>query len=302
MSERDHDHQTILAKDVPRWDETADVVVVGCGSAGASAAIEAREAGADVLVLERGSGLSGTTTLAGGVVYLGGGTRPQRASGIEDTPEAMFDYLIANTPEPDEEKIRLYCEESAKHFDWLVDHGVPFNDEYYRGKHHMPEEPICLMYSGNEKAWPISEQAPPAPRGHQPEKEGEAGGVIVQRLAETAERLGVRVTYDTQVANLVVDETGAVVGLRSVVFGEERFVEARRGVVLAAGAFSMNKEMVAEYCPSLAQHGVHRQGNPNDDGAAIQMGLAAGGRAIHMEKAFVTAPFYPPASLIKLPW
>ena len=67
----------------------------------------------------------------------------------------------------------------------------------------------------------------------------------------------------------------------------------------AARAFSMNKKMVAEFCPSLAQHGVHRQGNPNDDGAAIQMGLAAGGRAIHMEKAFVTAPFYPPASLIK---
>lgn len=299
MSGSNHDHQAILAKDVQRWDEAADVVVVGCGSAGASAAIEAREAGAHVLVLERGSGLSGTTTLAGGVVYLGGGTRPQRANGIEDTPEAMFDYLIANTPEPDEEKIRLYCEESAAHFDWLADHGVPFNDEYYRGKHHMPEEPICLMYSGNEKAWPISEKARPAPRGHKPESEGEAGPVLVRRLAETAERLGARIAYDTQVTNLVVGEQGAVVGLRSVVFGAERFVEARRGVVLAAGAFSMNKEMVAEYCPSLAKHGVHRQGNPNDDGAAIAMGLAAGGRAIHMEKAFVTAPFYPPASLIK---
>jgi succinate dehydrogenase/fumarate reductase flavoprotein subunit len=97
----------------------------------------------------------------------------------------------------------------------------------------------------------------------------------------------------------VVDESGCIVGIRSVVFGEERFVSACRGVVLAAGAFSMNKKMVTEYCPSLATHGVHRQGNPNDDGAAIQMGLAAGGRAIHMDKGFVTAPFYPPASLIK---
>jgi 3-oxo-5alpha-steroid 4-dehydrogenase len=299
MSEQGSEYGTIPLERVEHWDDAADVVVVGCGSAGASAAIEAREAGADVLVLERGSGLSGTTTLAGGVVYLGGGTRPQIANGIEDTPDAMFDYLVANTPEPDEVKIRLYCEESASHFDWLVAHGVPFNDEYYLGKHHMPEEPICLMYSGNEKAWPISEQASPAPRGHKVESEGEAGPVIVHRLAETAERVGARIAYDTQVTNLVVDERGVVVGLRSVFFGEERFVEARRGVVLAAGAFSMNKEMVAEFCPSLAQHGVHRQGNPNDDGAAIQMGLAVGGRAIHMEKAFVTAPFYPPSSLIK---
>lgn len=299
MSDRAKAHAAIPRERVARWDDAADVVVVGCGSAGASAATEAREAGADVLVLERGSGLAGTTTLAGGVLYLGGGTRPQRANGIDDTPQAMFDYLVANTPEPDEAKIRLYCDESAAHFDWLVAHRVPFNDTFYRGKHHMPEEPICLMYSGNEKAWPISQQAAPAPRGHKVESEGEAGPVIVHRLAETAERLGARIAYDQQVTNLVVDAEGAVVGLRSVVFGEERFVEARRGVVLAAGAFSMNKEMVAEYCPTLSRHGVHRQGNPNDDGAAIEMGRAAGGRAIHMEKAFVTAPFYPPESLIK---
>ncbi|MBT8337618.1 MAG: FAD-binding protein [Gemmatimonadetes bacterium] len=299
MTDRAGECTTIPADRVERWDDAADVVVVGCGSAGASAAIEAVEAGADVLVLERASGLSGTTTLAGGVIYLGGGTRVQVANGIEDTPEAMFDYLVANTPEPDEAKIRIYCEQSASHFDWLVDHGVPFSDEYYRGKHHMPEEPICLMYSGNEKAWPISERAPAAPRGHKAKAQGEAGPTIVHRLAETAERVGARVEYDTQVTNLVVDERGAVVGLRSVIFGEERFVAARRGVVLAAGAFSMNKEMVAEYCPSLAKRGVNRQGNPNDDGAAIQMGVAAGGRAIHMEKAFVTSPFYPPESLIK---
>jgi len=292
-------HETLRASDVELFHDAADVIVVGCGSAGASAAIEACEAGADVLVLERGSGLSGTTTLAGGVLYLGGGTQSQLDHGIEDTPDAMFDYLIANTPEPDETKIRLYCEESASHFDWLVDHDVPFSDRFYEGKHHMPPEPICLMWSGNERAWPISTQAKPAPRGHKVESEGEAGPVIVNRLAATAERLGARIEYDAQVTNLVVDATGRVVGVRNVVFGEERFISARRGVVLAAGAFSMNKEMVKAHCPNLAQHGVHRQGNPNDDGAAIQMGIAAGGRAIHMEKAFVTAPFYPPASLIK---
>lgn len=209
------------------------------------------------------------------------------------------DALAGNAPVLFEAKIRLYCEGSASHFDWLVDHGVPFNDEYYADKHHGPAEPICLMYSGNEKAWPISEHAEPAPRGHKPEAEGEAGPILVGRLAQTAERLGARIQYDTQVANLVVDDCGGVVGVRSLVFGEERFVEARRGVVIAAGAFSMNEEMVAACCPTLAQNGVHRQGNPNDDGAAIRMGLAAGGQAIHMEKAFITAPFYPPAGLIK---
>ncbi len=107
-----------------------------------------------------------------------------------------------------------------------------------------------------------------------------------------------RFQYDARVTHLVLDADGVVIGVRWLHFGELR-ARARGGVVSAAGAFSMNKEMVAEHCPMLAQRGIHRQGNSNDDGAAIQMGVAAGGRMIHMDEAFVTAPFYPPESLIK---
>lgn len=279
--------------------ERADVLVIGGGSAGLSAAIAAREAGAEVLVLERGSGLSGTTTLAGGMLYLGGGTPVQKANGFEDTPQAMFDYLMANTPEPDEEKLRLYCDESADHFAWLEAQDVPFTDGYYAPKHHTPPGTNCLSWSGNEKAWPISENAPPAPRGHKVAHDTEGGALLIQTLGKKAESLGIRFRYDANVTNLIADDAGAVVGVRFTVFAEEHFASAARGVVLAAGAFSMNKEMVADLCPSLARFGIHRQGNPNDDGAGIRMGIAAGGRAIHMEKAFVTAPFYPPESLIK---
>lgn len=299
MIRENRDDRTIPADRVDAWHEETDVLVVGCGAAGSCAAISARESGADVLVLERGSGLSGTTTLAGGVVYLGGGTRVQRANGFEDTPQAMFDYLVANTPAPDEQKIRLYCEESASHFEWLVEHDVPFTDGYYAPKHHTPPSTHCLSWSGNEKAWPISEHAAPAPRGHKVAHDSEGGALLIQRLGATAVRTGVRFQFDANVTRLVADDDGAIVGARFSVFGEERFAKARRGVILAAGAFSMNKEMVRERCPMLAQHGIHRQGNPNDDGAAIRMGEAAGGHAIHMEKGFVTAPFYPPESLIK---
>jgi len=299
MSEASTDVGVLSTADVAGWDDEADVVVVGCGGAGACAAISARDAGADTLVLERGSGLSGTTTIAGGMLYLGGGTRPQLANGFEDTPQAMFDYLMANTPVPDEAKIRLYCEESVAHFDWLVAHDVPFSDGYYAPKHHTPPSTNCLSWSGNEKAWPISAAAKPAPRGHKVEHESEGGALLVQRLAATAERLGVRFQYDARVTHLVQDADGTVIGVGWLHFGEPCFARARGGVVLAAGAFSMSKEMVAEHCPMLAQRGIHRQGNPNDDGAAIQMGVAAGGRMIHMDEAFVTAPFYPPESLIK---
>jgi succinate dehydrogenase/fumarate reductase flavoprotein subunit len=113
--------------EIARFDEEAEVVVVGLGCAGAAAAIEAARAGARTLVLERASGGGGTSALSGGVLYLGGGTRLQRACGFEDTPEEMFRYLLASVGDaPDEAKLRLYCEGSVAHYDWLVAQGVPF--------------------------------------------------------------------------------------------------------------------------------------------------------------------------------
>ena len=75
------------------WQQEADVVVVGLGAAGASAAIEARLAGAEVVVLERASGGGGLTATAAGHLYLGGGTRVQRACGFDDAVGDMIAYL-----------------------------------------------------------------------------------------------------------------------------------------------------------------------------------------------------------------
>ena len=209
----------------------------------------------------------------------------------------MFDYLMANTPEPDEEKLRLYCDESVDHFAWLQAQDVPFTEGYYAPKHHTPPGTNCLSWSGNESLADLRERRPGAARAQgRPRHRG-----VRFWSSGWARRPSVSASdsSDANVTNLVAEAEGAVVGVRFTVFGEEHFARAGRGVVLAAGAFSMNKEMVKELCPTLARYGIHRQGNPNDDGAGIRMGVAAGGRAIHMEKAFVTAPFYPPESLIK---
>jgi succinate dehydrogenase/fumarate reductase flavoprotein subunit len=293
-------YELIPQASVTDWHDETDVLVVGFGAAGSCAAIEARDEAADVLVLERASGVSGTTCAATGHFYLGGGTRVQKANGIEDTVDDMFHYLMANTPDPEEDKIRLYCENSVAHFNWLVAQGVPFNDGFYQKKHFEQPTDECLIWSGNEKAWPFSEKAKPAPRGHKVEKVGsEGGGLVMQKLTSRAEELGVRFQFDARARNLVVDETGRICGVRYTHFKDERFVRARRGVVLAAGGFAMNHDMLAQYCPRLAQQGVFKQGNPNDDGAGIRMGMAAGGQALHMEGALITAPFYPPESLLK---
>jgi succinate dehydrogenase/fumarate reductase flavoprotein subunit len=282
------------------WDAEADVVIVGCGVAGLCAAIEARSAGADVLVLERASGGGGITLSAAGHVYLGGGTRVQKAVGVEDTVEDMEAYLLAVTPDPDPEKIRLYCDQSTAHFDWLVAQGVPFNDSMYPGKHVLQPTDECLIWSGNEEVWPYRDRAKPAPRGHKVAQVGEQGGAkLIACLTKRAEELGVRIVCDAAVQALIRDGEGRIAGVRYRSFDEMRHVRAGRGVVLATGHFTGNAEMLARHCPLLADERVYKQTTPHDDGAGIQLGLLAGGVALHMDGALVTCPYYPPESLIK---
>ena len=69
--------------------EHYDVVVIGFGIAGGSAALEAARAGARVLLLERAAVHGGTSRMAGGHFYLGGGTAGQQATGHEDSAEEM---------------------------------------------------------------------------------------------------------------------------------------------------------------------------------------------------------------------
>jgi 3-oxo-5alpha-steroid 4-dehydrogenase len=282
--------------DVEAWHETVDVLVVGYGGAGACAAIEAARAGASTLVLERASGGGGTTALAGGVLYLGGGTRVQKACGIDDSPEEMLRYLTASTPDPDAEKFRLYTEGSVAHFDWLVAQGVPFKDALHEERTTQPENDDGLFWSGNEKSWPYRDLAKPAPRGHKVQAPGDAGALLFSKLHDAAIASGVRIAYETRVVKLVLDEGGAVVGVVARCAGRDLAYRARGGVVLCAGGFVMNDAMRKRHLSRLDGR-VIPIGNPYDDGAGLRLGLSARGAGIHLDEYHITVPYYPPSSL-----
>lgn len=287
------------ASQVPKWDLEADVVVVGLGVAGGSAAIEAARAGSEVLVLERASGGGGATALAGGLLYFGGGTPIQKACGFEDDKEEMFKYLMmASGKNADEAKVRLYCEENLEHFDWFVGLGLEFKESYYKEKTTLPENDDCLCYSGNEKAYPFLEHAKPAPRGHKPKMDGDAGGLLMQKVINGAKEAGAKFIYEALVETLVTDEEGRVLGLLAFIDGTPTFVRARQGVVLAAGGFIMNKEMVRKHAPDFLDCN-YPIGTDGDDGRGICMGEAAGGEIMNMSQGLLSTPFYPPAAHIK---
>lgn len=307
-------------------EDSADVVVIGFGAAGACAAIEAAAAGASVVVLDRFTG-GGATALSGGVVYAGGGTRQQVEAGVTDTPEAMFSYLKHEVRDAvSEATLRRFCEDSAKMLAWLEDQGVPFSSAVCPFKTSYPTDDYYLYQSGSEDAWPD-----PAPRGHRTRAKGTSGKVFFARLAEAARRAGARVLPQTRAVELITSD-GRVTGVRCRTlsglpkavhrtltragakpwlyhpplgkrlfalaawverrFGRPLVVSARQGVVISAGGFIANRAMVHEHAP--AYRGALALGTPGDDGGGIRLGVAAGGKAARLDKIsawrFVTPP------------
>ena len=275
------------------------MVIVGLGCAGAAATLEASRAGAEVLVLERAGGGGGTSAVSGGLIYCGGGTPVQEKCGFADSPEEMFKYLMASCgPGPDEGKIRLYCERSVEHFLWLVEQGVPFKESFYPNGGSEPPTDDGLVYSGTENAYPFNEVARPAPRGHCPQAEGAAGGLLMQRLLGAVERTEATLRIGARCSTLVIDSEGRIVGVVALADRAEWYLRARRGVILASGGFIYNKEMVAHYAP-LLQKCSYRVGTEGDDGSGIQMGIGVGAAAIRMDAGDISLPYYPPHQLMK---
>ena len=284
-------------RDVATWDIEVDVLVVGYGCAGVCAAIEAREAGAEVLILERAGGPGGTSINSGGFLYLGGGTALQKALGYDDSPENMFRYMMAACgPAPDEALIASYCEGSTAHFDWIVSHGVPYKESFFPGAHEPFHSDDGLVFSGSEHVHPFNEIAAPAPRGHAPQSVRDKGALFMNKLIAKAASVGVRAAYQSRVDSLVQASDGSVIGVvASTLEGEQR-IRARKGVVLTAGGFIWNDEMLNRYAPLLTQC-KHKVGTENDDGLGIRLGLAVGGEAIRMDAGDVSMAIFPPNSL-----
>jgi 3-oxo-5alpha-steroid 4-dehydrogenase len=283
-----------------QFDDTVDVVVVGLGVAGSSATVAARQAGADVLAVERSTEPGGTSAQSGGLIYLGGGTALQIACGYEDSVDNMATFLrSALGPGVDDDRLNAYCEGSPEHFDWLVAIGVPFRAAFFDEPNRESADDSGLVFSGGEDTYPFDEIAIPVPRGHKPQWIDSAGGYLMECLGSAVSTSGAGVVTDAQAEALVVDGD-AVVGVRVQSDGGTRAVRARGGVVLAAGGFIHNEAMVAEYCPlAHVPEAVWRIGTPNDDGRGIRLGAGVGAATTRLDVFECALPLAPPHRLAR---
>ncbi|HEX4190954.1 MAG TPA: FAD-binding protein [Marmoricola sp.] len=286
------------ASSLPADAEQVDVVVIGFGIAGGCAALEAARSGAKVVLLERSATYGGTSAMSGGHFYLGGGTAVQKATGHEDSAEEMYKYLVAVSEDPEPEKIRVFCDDSVEHFDWVEALGFQFERSYFPGKAVIQPNTEGLMFTGNEKVHPYRDIAIPAPRGHKVPVPGDTGGtqMVMDLLNERAAEAGIEVRYETGATNLVQDADGTIIGVAWKKFTETGAIKAK-SVIVAAGGFVMNAEMVAENTPALGEK-LFVLGNTYDDGLGLRLGKSVGAQLKFMDEPFITAPVYPPSQLV----
>lgn len=238
---------------------TYDVVVVGAGGAGLSAAVEAASTGASVAVIEKTSQPGGNTLVSGGGLNIPG-SDIQIAKGIEDSVEQYTqDTIKGGDGINDKELVATMAENALDAYNWLVDDmNVQFIQDRVQqfGGHSVPRAVIPVGNKGTE---------------------------MITKLGEKAAELGVDVFTNTKGMELITDESGAVVGINVENDGNTAKFNSTKGVILATGGFGANIEMRTEYNPTYDKT-YKTTCVPASTGDGIVMAEGVGASLVDMDK------------------
>ena len=239
-------------------DKSSDVIVVGAGISGLSAALDLGRRGAKVTVIDMSSVFGGHAVMSQGSVSIVA-TPAQERAGIKDSPDLAFQDFHRWGEDPDSEWVRYYVDHSRSEiYDWLDELGVRFSE--------------VLSSSGNS-----------VPREHQPV--GRGIGLVTPIYRACLELGHVEFVWNGKVEKLLT-ENGRVVGVlvRDVRDGHERELHGK-AVVLATGGFQSNLEMVREFWPSEFRfpERILAGSGRNSIGIGHQMTQAVGGELVHMD-------------------
>lgn len=227
------------------------VVVAGAGACGLTASLAARDAGAEVLVLEADAQPAGSTAMSLGALCAAA-TREHRRHGIEDSPDRFFADIMAKTDgRADALLARTIAEESGPVVDWLHE------------RHALPLE-LDFAWTGLGHA---------VPRLHQPP--GRTGTELVTRLADAATRAGAEVLMQARVVALFADEHSRVRGVRIARPDGSTEDLGCDALVLATCGFGGNHSMIADHIPEMQN--ARYFGHESNKGEGILLGHALGG-------------------------
>lgn len=237
-------------------DMTTDVVIIGGGGAGLSAAIEANDAGADVVVLEKMPFPGGNSLRATGGMNATE-TSVQAELGIEDSVQGFVDDTMKGGHELNNVELVTYlAENSASAIDWLAEIGAP-----------LPE--VTQLGGASQK------------RAHRPEGGAAVGSYLVKSLVENVESREINVMVDTTAQELVMTD-GAATGVKAVDKDGNEFTVTAKAVILATGGFGANEDLYTKYKPELKGFVTTNHAGATGDG--IVMAEAIGADTVDMDQ------------------
>ena len=254
-----------------RWDEAADVVVVGYGYAGAVAAIEAHDAGADVLLIEKMPDPGGISITSGGNVRIvedaEEGFRHLQATNAATTPDPVLRALAAGMAD-----IPAYFEKLARVS------GATINRRQADGNYPFPGTKTFGYVSIDhvpgfdaERTYPFVSSYVPIHRA--------AGVRLFKVLEDNVSSRRLRIALSTAAARLITGVQGEICGVVAQRDGRVLAIKARRAVVLACGGFEANPEMQRQYWQEKPVLNAAYMGNTGD---GILMAQAVGAALWHM--------------------
>lgn len=239
-------------------EQTYDVVVVGAGGAGFSAALEAKNAGAEVVILEKMPTIGGNTLISGAEMNAAN-TWVQEKIGLEDSVELFFeDTMKGGDYKANPELVKYLTENATESAEWLHDYvGVNFIEDklFQFGGHTVKRALIPNDHTGED---------------------------MITKYKMKADELGIPVKTETEATELIVED-GKIVGVKAKnTAGQDLTFKANKGVILATGGFGANIKMREKY---NAEYGAEylTTDAAGTTGDGIVMAEAIGAQLVDME-------------------
>ena len=231
--------------------KSADIVVIGAGGAGMSAAIEAAQKGAtNVVILEKMPFTGGNTVRATGGLNASE-TQYQKRDGIEDSNDLFYeDTMKGGKNLNDPELVRTLVQNSAAAVDWVNEIGGDLS--------------VVAQFGGAS-----------VKRIHRPSDTSAVGPMLVKTLNAKLDELGIPVLLETKATKIIADKDGKITGVEAEDENGE-FVINTKAVILATGGFGANPDMVVKYAPQLAGFITTNHSGATGDGIEMALELGAG--------------------------
>ncbi|WP_379160426.1 flavocytochrome c [Paenibacillus sp. sgz5001063] len=233
-----------------------DIIIVGAGGAGMSAALEAKAKGLNPVILEKMPVAGGNTSKSSSGMNASE-TKFQKEQGIEDSNDLFYEETLKGGHDTnDKEMLRFFVDNSASAIDWLDSIGIRLNN-------------ITITGGMKEK------------RTHRPEDGSAVGQYLVKGLVKNVQEKGIPLFVNADVKE-ITQKDGKVNGVKVLFNQADEKTITGSAVIVTTGGFGANKEMISEVRPDL--EGLVTTNQVGSTGDGIKMIEKLGGTTVDMDQ------------------